>query len=237
MSKEANCLKSAIYYAKKHKQTEKLAILLTKRETINEHKRSIRLHPAYGKALDDHWNQEHARYNVEKSDCKIRGTQHTWIPVIPPPRPIFPHVSEDPQNLETNVIADSCSERNKLQSESKRQKISRTTSAVGEKTHQDLAPIADETWEKVKRDPACSILKKLQTEINGRIAKTAILEEEHTVLSTKLAAIKDEIENNSIELSNRQEQLQEQKKRVAIIPTIFDEIVLTVFYPVSSIMR
>ena len=55
--------------------------------------------------------------NVEKSDCKKSGTQHTWIPQIPPPRPILPHVSEDPQNLETNVIADSCSEWNKLQSE------------------------------------------------------------------------------------------------------------------------
>ena len=59
MSKEANCLKSAIYYAKKHKQTEKLAILLTKRETINEHKRSIRLH-----------EQKHEDASSSSSDLK-----------------------------------------------------------------------------------------------------------------------------------------------------------------------
>ena len=87
------------------------------------------------------------------------------------------------------------------------------------------------------RDPACSVLKELQTEISGRIAKTAILEEEHTILSKKLATIKDEMDNNSIELRNRQEQLQEQKKRVAIIPSIFDEMLLTVFYPGSAIIR
>ena len=45
------------------------------------------------------------------------------------------------------------------------------------------------------------------------------------------------MDNNSIELRNRQEQLQEQKKRVAIIPSIFDEMLLTVFYPGSAIIR
>ena len=108
----------------------------------------------------------------------------------------------------------------------KRQKIYSTTNTI---TDVQNSPRRHETWERENRDPACSVLKKLQAEINGRIAKATILDERSIIL-------KNEIDDNNIELLDRQMQMQEQQKRVAIIPSIFDKILLTVFHPGSSII-